>query len=371
MDERVLIVGFSTRALAESASRAGHPCLSVDAFGDLDQKSRVRNLGLRRDLGLAYTPARAVEEGLKMEADEAAYVGSFENHPGAVARLARRRRLLGNSPATLRKARDPRCLARAVAEAGERVPETRLPGDAPPPPTPGVPWLRKPARGGGGAGVREWRGAPAGPGDVLQERVDGTLFSVSFVADGRSAMVLGFSEGLAGDRAFGAPPFRYCGSLFPFSPGEGLSRRIGAVVEETTRAFGLVGLNGIDCILREGVPFVLELNPRYSASMELLERCHGWSLFRIHRDSFDGTLPARPIPEPREGVFGKAVLWARKTTTVGDTRRLLGRDDVRDLPFPGDVIPKGHPICTVFAEGPTRAACYERLKDAAARLETA
>ena len=58
--DRVLIVGVSTRALAESATGAGYECLSVDAFGDMDQKQRVRNVGLLRDRGCAYSVTTAV-----------------------------------------------------------------------------------------------------------------------------------------------------------------------------------------------------------------------------------------------------------------------------------------------------------------------
>ena len=56
----VLIVGVSTRALAESACRAGWRCASVDAFGDLDQKARVDNIALTR--AVALTAARSGAE---------------------------------------------------------------------------------------------------------------------------------------------------------------------------------------------------------------------------------------------------------------------------------------------------------------------
>ena len=116
--DSVLIVGVSTRALAESASRAGYSCLSVDAFGDLDQKSRVPNVGLSRDLGRSYSAAAAVAVGRRFPAACAAYVGDLENHPAAVRRLARGRRLLGNTPATLVRVRNPVTLAEAVRRGG-------------------------------------------------------------------------------------------------------------------------------------------------------------------------------------------------------------------------------------------------------------
>jgi len=364
----VLIVGVSTRALAESASRAGYACLSVDAFGDLDQKSRVQNVGLSRDLGHPYSAAAAVAIGRRATAAAAAYVGNLENHPAAVRRLARRRRLLGNTPATLVRARDPVAVAEVVRRAGGRVPLTLLP-DQTRHASPGVRWLRKPRRGGGGSGVREWKpGAPFGPHELIQERIEGMLASVAFLADGQRAALLGISRGLTGDPAFGARGHRYCGSVYPFSADHALLDRMGAIVGAVTEAFGLVGLNGIDFVLREGEPYVLEINPRYCASMELMERGGGISVFEAHVSACGRALPSFDLAPTRE-VFGKAILYARRDVVVGDSRRWLLRDDVRDVPFPGDRIRRGHPVCTVFARGADSVTCYGRLVAAASALE--
>jgi predicted ATP-grasp superfamily ATP-dependent carboligase len=364
----VLIVGVSTRALAESASGAGYRCHTVDAFGDLDQKARVENVGLVRDLGRGYSAAAAVAVGRRFPAASAAYVGNLENHPAAVRRLADGRRLLGNTPATLGRARDPFALAPVVARAGARMPLTLRARDAHRASS-GRAWLRKPIRGGGGSGVKDWApGTPLRPDEVVQERVEGVLASVSFLADGRCAALLGVCRGLAGDPAFGAPPHRYCGSLYPFSADAALLARLRAVADAVTEAFTLVGLNGIDFVLREGEAHVLEINPRYSASMELIERGRGTSLFADHVAACDGSLPAECAARVSE-VFGKAVLYARRNVTLGDTRGWLARDDVRDVPFPGETVRRGQPLCTLFARGADSVTCYSRLVDAARALE--
>jgi len=75
--DRVLIVGVSTWALALSACEAGYECVSVDAFGDLDQKERVVNVALVRDLGRAWSTETAVAVGRRFEVEGAAYVGSL------------------------------------------------------------------------------------------------------------------------------------------------------------------------------------------------------------------------------------------------------------------------------------------------------
>jgi predicted ATP-grasp superfamily ATP-dependent carboligase len=366
---RILIVGRSSRAFAESATRAGYECESVDAFGDLDQKARVENVALTRDLGRSYSAGAAVAVARRrFNAKSAAYVANLENHPTAVRRLARGRALLGNTPETLAGARDFRQLANVVVRAGARVPVTVSPGEVGPL-TPGRRWLRKPIRGGGGNGVREWMvGRPVPSGELVQEMVEGTLASMAFAADGRRAVVLGFARGLAGEAAFGGQGYRYCGSLHPYRLEAALRTRMDAIAQATTRAFRLVGVNGIDFVVRDGEAYVLELNPRYSASMELLERSGGMNVFEVHVAACGGALPP-PFASPAGEAQGKAILWARRDTVVGDTRPWLSRDDVRDLPFPGERIGRGHPICTVFARGPDDSACYRHLLAAAEALE--
>jgi predicted ATP-grasp superfamily ATP-dependent carboligase len=368
-EERVLIVGVSTRAFAESARRAGRDCVSVDAFGDLDQKARIENVALVRDKGRAYSAAAAVAIGRRLGAGSAAYVANLENHPAAVRRLGTGRRLLGNSPATLVAARDWTQFARTVEEAGGRVPATFAASEARSL-SPNRAWLRKPVRGGGGSGVVHFvPGSRLRADEVVQERIDGVLGSISFAADGRRARLLGLSKGLAGDAAFGARGYRYCGSLYPFPAEPSLLERLDGLAQAMTKAFGLVGVNGLDFIVRDGEAFALELNPRYSASMELLERAGRPNVFEAHADACDGSLAVTPSRTPATSVFGKAIVWARQDVMVGDTRRWLSRDDVRDLPFPGELIRRGHPICTVFAEGPDHAACYGRLVSAATQVE--
>jgi len=51
-----------------------------------------------------------------------------------------------------------------------------------------------------------------------------------------------------------------------------------AVCEE----FSLVGVNGIDFVATRGIPYAIEVNPRWCASMELVERAFGLSVFGAH-----------------------------------------------------------------------------------------
>lgn len=359
----VLIAGVTTRAIAVSAARAGYQVTAVDAFGDLDLRAVAEVITLGSTPGARFDPLAAAIAGERVPAGLVAYTSNLENHPKAVERLAHGRRLLGNPPAVLTRVRNPIALSRLLRRRGFAAPATR----ATPPINPGVArWLLKPRRSGGGHRVGPWRHERSVPrSSYLQERIAGIPGSVIFAANGDGAVVLGLSRQLVGDSRFGAQGFRYCGSVIgsratPVFPRQGeILETAAALAVEVTREFGLVGLNGIDFIAREGVPYPIEVNPRYSASMELLERIHGLSLFEIHVRACRGTLPSEL--EIHSGIEGKAIVFARRNLILGNTETWIGRQSLADVPHPGERIPYGRPICTVFARGSDQATCLRRL----------
>jgi uncharacterized protein len=359
----VLIAGVTTRAMAVSAARAGYRVTAVDAFGDLDLRAVADVVIPRPTPGTRFDPSAAAIAGERVPAGLVVYTSNLENHPKAVERLARERCLLGNSPAVLTRVRNPIALSSLLRRRGFATPATR----ATPLTNPGVAtWLLKPRRSGGGHGVELWRHARSVPrGSYLQERIAGIPGSVIFAANGDSAVVLGLSRQLVGDSRFGSQGFRYCGSLIgsritPVFPRQReILETAAALAGAVTREFGLVGLNGIDFIARKGVPYPIEVNPRYSASMELLERVHGLSLFEIHVHACRGTLPSEL--EARSGIEGKAIVFARRDVILANTEGWVGRQSFGDVPHPGERIPCGRPICTVFARGSDQAVCLRRL----------
>jgi uncharacterized protein len=383
---RVLVVGISTRAAAESAARAGFAVTAIDAFGDLDQHSAVRALSLPRDFGTAVTARALAQAARTIECDAVVYLSNFENHPGAVSVLAAGRELWGNAPAVLQRVRDPALLARTLRRRGcaaatvrEQVaskPPIDIARD--PPEILEAPdnWLVKPLASGGGHGIRPWRrGIRLPRGHYRQQLVEGTPGSVVFVAAGGRAVPLGVSRQLVGEHAFGAAGYRYCGSILgaagdaQFANDEALVRAAHALAGAVAAEFGVVGVNGVDFVARDGVPSAIEVNPRWSASMELVERVYGLSVIGVHAAAcVAGALPEFDLIRVRRGTraAGKAIVFARRDVVAGDMRAWSGDDagdaaGLRDIPPPGERIRAGKPVCTVFATGSDALACHAAL----------
>ena len=353
---RVLIAGVATRGFAQSAVRAGYEVIAVDGFGDLDLRACARAVVVAR-AGERFSVRAALAAARDLPRDAVSYVGSFENHPRAVAALAARGQLWGNAPAVLRRVRDPARLVRALASRGFAVPAVRraAPGDS------SGRWLVKPRSSGGGSGVARWRGGGIPRGSYLQAHLPGVPGSIVFAANGRRAVPLGVSHALAGERRFGAAGFRYCGSILAPARSRHLAHatRLSAAV---TELFGLVGVNGLDFVTVDGTPQAIEVNPRYTASMELVERAHGLSIFGIHARACAGELPDFDLAGSRlPGVFGKAVVYARRDVMPEHTHHWLDDADLGDVPPSGEWIARGRPICTIFARARTVAGCHAAL----------
>ena len=191
----VLVAGVSTRAMAESAARAGFAVTSLDAFGDLDQHPGVRAYSLPRDFCLEFSPSAVVEVARTIESDAVAYLSPFENHPALVEQLAEGRQLWGNDAAVLRRARDHRMLPSIGEVHADR-------------------WLLKPRASGGGHGIRWWTPRdPVPSGSYVQPYIEGAPGSIVFVSAGGNCVPLGLTIQLVGEPSFGVTGFRYCGSI--------------------------------------------------------------------------------------------------------------------------------------------------------------
>jgi predicted ATP-grasp superfamily ATP-dependent carboligase len=344
---------------------------AVDAFGDRDLREVADVIVARGAPGRRYGPRQMAMAAATVPAALVAYTSNFENYPAAVSQLASGRTLLGNSAETLSRVRNPTAVMRVLRRNGLPSLESRT--RAPAPSSLHHRWLIKPLRSGGGHGVARWSpGKPVPRGRYLQQWMAGVVGSASFVANGSEAVVLGLSLQLVGEADFAALPYRYCGSIVGGTPLALFSRQTElhqlaqTIATVLTREFHLIGLNGIDFMARRGVPYITEVNPRYSASMELFERAGGGSMFTLHRAACAGELPA-PIP-PDLAVQGKAIVFARHQVQVGGTSEWPARKWVADLPHPGEQIPQGRPVCTVFARARTVELCRRLLRERAAAV---
>ncbi|HTY61061.1 MAG TPA: ATP-grasp domain-containing protein [Acidobacteriota bacterium] len=356
---KILILGISTRAMAESAVGSGYAIVALDAFGDKDLKRLTEAYSLRRDFDARYSPHALYIASRSLTYDAVAYTSNLENHPGILERIGGGRRIIGNSPQILGSVRDWAGLFTGLKRSGFLVPETIFAGEKREADSHRR-WLVKPVASGGGHGI-DFQKSSKFPGSrfVRQEFIPGTPCSASFVANGRDCVVLGITRQLTGMHSFGASGFRYCGNILPLPEatkavrGLHLVGEVRRLVEFLTCEYRLNGVNGVDFVLNGEHIVLTEVNPRYSASMELIEQAYDLPIFHLHAEAaLEGRLPDFRLEAVlgNENFFGKAVLFAERNAVAPDTKGWLD-SGARDIPERGEILQKGNPICTVLAKG--------------------
>lgn len=384
----VVIVGASARAMARSAAAAGWAVYAADLFADRDLRDVAREC-VRAAEGHEPYPASLATATRRFPHGPWLYTGALENSPDLIDAITAERPLAGNDGGRVALVRDPCRLAAALRAAGLAFPATHsspegLPVDGS--------HLVKPLASAGGRGIARWCGgaADAGPPRVWQQHVTGRGISAAFVCRPAGARLLGIVDQEIGLPWCYAAPFAFCAAIRGSArqPLDGIAS--GAVDQATevgdllaTRC-GLVGLVGVDAVIdSRGKLWVIEVNPRPTASMELHERATGESIAGSHLTACGWITTARPTPPapPRDACWAKAVLHAPHDFAATDaavaawdelaapwTAADGGWPAIADIPTPTQTIRRGAAWLTVFASASTPLAARSELQRRAAAL---
>lgn len=374
---QVLILGASTRASAMSALRAGFAPVCVDQFADADLR-QISSVTEIESLTLSAPLRSALKDQRHLPVIP---VGGTENHSDLLQDLASQQAAYwGASPAAVARVRDPFQLAEGMEEVKQRVLPVQPSVD--PPPRDGN-WVVKPIASAGGRNISIWDEAAAVPEfpHFFQQRVRGLVYSGLFLAETEPGDVrfVGLTRQLVGCPELDASPFAWCGNIGPvFLPVETefLVRRWGNILKWK---FGLTGLYGIDFMVDEaGKPRLLEVNPRVTGSVEILELACATSLLADHVACYAPDLATQawefaspPITSGGDRL-GRAILYAPSKLIsqipLPNPIEWETAPRIADIPKPGMVIEAGQPVCSVYAWGENEEEVTTRLFDLAAEV---
>lgn len=346
---RVLVIGINIRHIASSASRAGHEVFAVDCYCDRDLAKWAEET--------AKMPREGAEEHLPF------YVEKFRPDavilgPGLEEASVRAAAVLNNTPEKTAQVSDKLWLARWLEDKHFPCIKTQLSPD-----NMRFPFLVKPRKGAGGVGCRvasspselKWE-----EGLIAQELISGRPASVSVIGSGREARAIAVNEQLVGVPWAGAKGFRYSGNITPLPPPQ---CGVAQMAEEIVAKLGLVGSNGVDFLLTEKGPVVVEVNSRFQGSLDTVELSGGVNVFQAHVKSFSGKLPKRAAPS--SCTAGRIIMYAPRDLTVEAD---LLRDWTADVPEKGSRIAADDPILSIMARGSGRDEVIARLKKRTAML---
>ncbi len=360
-----LLVGLSVRPLAQAAAAAGHAVCAIDAFADRETRAacagRVVRLPLRdgwriaaADLGEALGSARRRHAAGGFAG--IATCAGFDGQPDQFELLARAAPLAGNSAAVVRAVRPPLRWFALLDRIGAPYPATCLN-----PPAAPRGWLIKSAGGSGGWHVRRWQPQLPVPADAyFQRHAAGRAASALFVADGRTARVIGWQWHIHAP----APglPWRYGGVMTANDLAVAVRQRVESTIDAIVAETALRGLCGLDFLVDGEDIGMLELNPRPTASVALY--AHG-DLFGMHLDGVAGRLPDS-VPLPAVPAAGEAVLYAPLPLAAGAS--FAWPPWCSDVPPRAAAFRIGDAVCTVRASAASPHALLARLAHRLRRL---
>lgn len=378
--QNILVIGFNTRNVVCSASRAGYTVCSIDAFCDLDLQEcayasaflECRTVQELHQLKAFRIKAQMAEFGLEFDA---LVLGSgletLEHNDFSCPVLA-------SSPDAMQKASDKLYLSKRLEALGVPHPRCYSPEELD---AIEYPVMVKPASGGGGifnrvarnkqellAILEELYGLNPELTEqtvVIQEFLEGMPSSVSLLSTKNEAMSVAVNEQLIGIPWLSRLPFAYCGNITPFRTDQ--AEEMEALAEELVLEFKLLGSNGVDFLVSKKGPVVLEINPRFQGSLDTVEKAMNINLFEAHAGCFRGELPEKP---EAKCFAARGVIYSDRELFID--RKLMDiilMEKGADIPSEGTVAEPDGPLTSLFACTSAREEAVLSLKRGANRIK--
>lgn len=361
----LLIAAVSGRALAHAAVEAGYVPLVADFFADADtQKMAHACRKMPGDLARGFQwkslgPALAVlAKGAPAPVLGVVYGAGFEDRTRLLSRIAENWPLLGNDADRVETIKAPERFFALLDDLAipHPVTVTVRPRNA-------TGWVAKRRGGAGGSHVVPAARLQTRAANVYYQRlIEGRAVSALFIANGRSARVLGFSEQWTAPAP--GKPWRFGGAVRPASLSDGAAEEMSRIVICAARASRITGLASADFMLGQNHPYLIEINPRPGATLDIFAGA-AKPLLTLHADAVrDGKLPWKmPV---FEGAAAMGYVHAPKTLIV--PRSMIWPDWAADLPAPGERIDKQRPICTVLARAGSRGRAKRLIEERKASI---
>lgn len=356
---------------------------SIDAFCDYDLQQCAKGFA-KLDIGESFDASRI------SLADVSDIIQSFGVKfdaiiPGSGFEMIGLERLpfwiLGNDPRIMAEVSDKHLFSIFLKKRGIAHPETVLLDEI------GAlefPLMVKPACSGGGifnmkvekaydlmllySRLKE-AGMPSGKSKIIaQEFVEGIPASVSVLSTKERAVAIAVNEQLIGTSWLTEMPFAYCGNITPFETSYALEMK--QIAENLILELGLVGSNGVDFIITEKGPVVIEVNARFQGSLDSVEMATGLNLLDSHLKAFEGIIdmPAEAldgkIDDSLKKYAGRCILYSDRNMVMTEAvRDMLLERNVCDVPVAGQFIGPNEPVISVLNSGNDRDEVIRGMKD--------
>ena len=242
-------------------------------------------------------------------------------------------------------------------------------------------WLLKPFLSVGGIGITDVINASQLSDSVfkehskiyLQQRQPGKSIGITFLSSQFGSTLIGAASAWPDNSKPLRASYTYRGSFGPIPLTTAQICKLQRFASLVGRESGLLGLWQADFLEHDGELTLLEINPRWSASMDILDVCLDLRLVEMHhacicttlsQAGFEGfaTNACRQAKQSSDAMLGKWIVYASAPFTVsrtqsdawwmnrwkGDFDSVRNSNQFADIPCVGTDIAAGDPILTIM-----------------------
>ncbi len=214
-------------------------------------------------------------------------------------------------------------------------------------------WILKDLGSSGGRGIKKPFGRKSKNSQYYQKQLSGTAVSLSFFADGRIFAPLGYSRPVTTSQS--DLPFVFCGLDGPIELKDSVDQEVLRICKLIVQKFKLRGFNGIDFLVSDKAVYFLDLNPRITASFEVLQESHSFCFFEKHI-CLTGDLPSNTFllesfPAMKKKIIsGFRIIYAESDFYMNAycQELLFNNKFLINIPNEKYFFKKGEPVCSVF-----------------------
>ncbi len=343
-----LVIGVNTRHVVNSAKRLGHNVYSVSYYNPIDMYADEKKYIINDEYHGKFKNNYDENNLLSLASqyiDDMDYIfvcsGIFENKNSKTPNW----NVVGNSPKKIKRISNKYYTTKKLANLGYNIPTTYIANNS----TQLEKYLYnlesaiiKPIYGSGGIGIYslDLKSIESNFDNVLnnlkslkfpviiQEMVKSNSYSASFIGSN----FVCFNKQIIVNNM-------YFGNITPYIPKsledwENRKKIIGSF-KELIESFDLKGMNGIDFMIKDDVPVIIEINPRILGTFETIE-------FSSCCNLVDSILQNKHvIPKAK---YVKRILFAEQKI-ISNIKK---QQNIYDIPKYGAVIEKNEPLTTVI-----------------------
>ena len=244
-------------------------------------------------------------------------------------------------------------------------------------------WLIKSSQAGGGIGITDWNSDDTvfspesiiqNPQLYVQQYRRGEPIGVTMLSSEYGSVVVGAASSFGRSTQAFMPKYTYRGSIGAFTLQEDQLTRLQRFAAMVTHETGFLGLWQVDFLLDKSELILLEINPRWSASMEILDTIYDVRLVAHHCECSTQSITFERWQEvtkkfsllpllPCGRFMGKIVMYAKETLFVDNQQSdswwldrwkadsFSANLQYADIPCAGTKIDAGQPVLTCIATG--------------------